>query len=226
MCIVCIEFAERNAADIVSDPYGDIAQLVERFHGMEEVGGSIPPISTDKLGNAPQCRRVVEVLSSAFARSYEAASFTLGGLIAAEGCFMVTTKQPPFKNGDPRLRFVFAMNIAQRDRPLLEALRMCLGVGSIHDTAPRKSHWLPSSTFSVGSMHAHRRATIPFCERFLPTTAKRRQFELWRNALYSFDLLHPSRYGKGPSPCKVVDCDLPVRGRGLCRKHYYLETGY
>src|SRR5262249_46125738 len=29
-------------------PHGDIAQLVERFHGMEEVGGSIPPISTLK----------------------------------------------------------------------------------------------------------------------------------------------------------------------------------
>jgi hypothetical protein len=93
MCVVCFEFSERRAADNVSDPHGDIAQLVERFHGMEEVPSSILGISTTP--------------SSGLADNYTRVGLALGGVIAGEGCFMVTTKQPPFKDGDPRLRFVW-----------------------------------------------------------------------------------------------------------------------
>jgi hypothetical protein len=118
------------------------------------------------------------------------------------------------------------MSMASRDRGLLEALQLALGFGSIQDAAPRKKHWQPISTFTVNSLRGHHRATIPFCERFLIATEKRRQFELWRDAMYSYERLHPNRYGKGPSSCSKADCSLPVRGRGLCRKHYYLETGY
>src|SRR3954453_9594092 len=58
MCKVCIEFTARETTANVSGPCGDIAQLVERFHGMEEVPGSIPGISTSQVGNAagaPTC---------------------------------------------------------------------------------------------------------------------------------------------------------------------------
>jgi hypothetical protein len=44
--------------------------------------------------------------------------------------------------------------------------------------------------------------------------------------LYSYDALRPSRHGKAPSSCSVDGCGRPVRGRGLCRSHYYRATGY
>src|SRR4051794_37930649 len=45
-CSASGDFAERFAASRVNDPYGAIAQLVERFHGMEEVRSSILLSST------------------------------------------------------------------------------------------------------------------------------------------------------------------------------------
>ena len=42
------DFADLVAAGTVPTPFGAIAQLVERFHGMEEVRGSIPLSSTPK----------------------------------------------------------------------------------------------------------------------------------------------------------------------------------
>ena len=42
------DFADFVAAGTVRNPFGAIAQLVERFHGMEEVRGSIPLSSTPK----------------------------------------------------------------------------------------------------------------------------------------------------------------------------------
>ena len=42
------DFADLVAAGTVRNSFGAIAQLVERFHGMEEVRGSIPLSSTQK----------------------------------------------------------------------------------------------------------------------------------------------------------------------------------
>jgi hypothetical protein len=67
MCSVCSEFEERMAAGTVAAS-GDVAQVVERVHGMDEARGSSPRIST-----------------------LRELSFTIGGLVAAEGSFIVTT---------------------------------------------------------------------------------------------------------------------------------------
>ncbi len=212
MCLLCTEFAPRREAANVSDPYGAIAQLVERFHGMEEVAGSIPASSTTLFGGLCDTLDMV--------------GFTLGGLVAGEGSFIITTKQPPFKDGSPRLRFVFSLSMASRDRALLESLQGALGVGSICDSERRHTSWLPASCFTVNSLKAHQAATIPFFDRYLPPTAKRREYLLWKAALTSFDSLHPHRHGKGPGTCAKPECTDPVRGRGLCRRHYYRATGY
>jgi hypothetical protein len=116
--------------------------------------------------------------------------------------------------------------MAQRDRPLLEALREFLGYGSLYDRSPPNGRWQPTVTFTVNSITAHRFATIPFADQFLLPSAKRTQFELWRRALDSYEKAHPNRYGKGRSSCSEPGCDRPVRGRGLCRTHYYGVTGY
>jgi hypothetical protein len=121
---------------------------------------------------------------------------------------------------------VFQVAVASRDHAMLEALRQYLGFGSIRTTPPEREHWLPRSVYSVNSRRAHFAATIPFMEQYLLPSAKRVQYERWRDALIEHERAHPSKYGKGPSPCSEPGCDKPVRGRGLCRSHYYRATGY
>lgn len=209
MCRVCSDFASRWTAGNVIDSYGAIAQLVERFHGMEEVESSILSSSTTKSdGERP------------------ASSWSLAGFVAGEGYFSVTRKKPPHRNGDPRLRFVFGVQVARRDLQLLEQLMDTLGCGSIAHRAPARPGRQPTSTLSVSSFLSHRSRVIPFMQRHLPPSHKRHQFELWVQAMDAYELAHPSRWGKGPSTCRVAGCEKPVRGRGLCRSHYHRETGH
>jgi hypothetical protein len=177
---------------------------------MQEVRGSIPLSSTPR----------------ALGESLVLVGATLGGFIAGEGSFFVTRRLPPFQDGGPRQRFVFQVSVAARDRNVLEALRAFLGTGSIHDRARRYTSWLPVSTFTIGSHRAHRQVTIPFAERFLLLGAKRRQFESWRDDLHEYERLHPPKWGRGRSACSEAGCHEPVRGRGLCRRHYYRATGW
>ena len=197
------------AGGMLGRPSGAIAQLVERFHGMEEVGGSIPPSST----------------LSGLAQTIRCVGYTLGGFVAGEGCFSVTRRVPGYADGSPRPRFVFKCTVAARDRSILVALQTLLQRGSINDS-PGRRDWQPSSTFTIGSNPAHHAATIPFSEAFLLPSAKRAQYECWRDSLLQHEALHPSKVGRGPSPCSEPGCEQPVRGRGLCRSHYYRVTGH
>ena len=115
MCSVCDDFAERLQLGSVNDPYGAIAQLVERFHGMEEVKGSIPFSSTTT--NA--CEGPVT-------------DWSLAGSVAGEGYSSVTRELPPHREGDPRLRFVLGVQVAQRDRsPARWSRRPAPGGGAV-----------------------------------------------------------------------------------------------
>jgi hypothetical protein len=160
-------------------------------------------------------------------RAWLTAGFALGGFVAGEGWFGTKRRATAFvANGAPRLTFVFAIAVAQRDRPLLEALVAFLGHGRILDRARRRPHHEPISELSISSSLVHRRATIPFAEHFLLPSAKRRQFEHWRAQLEAYEAERPSQWRRGPSPCSIDGCEKPVRGRGLCRSHYYRATGY
>ncbi len=201
MCSTCRAFESRVAAGNVDAPEGLWLSLVEHLHGMEGVRGSNPLRST-LLG-----------------------SYTLGGLVAAEGSFYVARATPStFRDGSPRKRFVFELVMATRDRQLLEQLRALLGFGSITDRSPSHAHWQPTAALRVASRKAHFTATIPFADRHLLPSAKRRQFEQRRCQLLEYDARHPVRRGR--STCSVAGCSDPVRGRGLCRRHYYRATGY
>ena len=201
MCSVCETYEARTAAGTVENPIGPVAQ-----------SGRAPPWH----GGGPGFK----------SRQVHLDAYMLAGFVAGEGSFIVTTRQPPFKDGTPRLRFVFQVTVAARDRPLLEQLRALLGFGSIRDIAPRNPAHQPLSELQIASRRAHFTMTIPWADMHLLPCAKRRQYELWRDALYSYDKLRPTRFGKGRSPCSVEGCDRPVRGRGLCRSHYYRATGY
>jgi hypothetical protein len=207
MCSVCGSFEQRGSFD----DSGAVAQLVERLRGTQEVARSTRVSSTQFLPG--------------LVRAWDLIGFTLGGLVAGEGSFFITTRGT-FVDGAPRLRFVFQVSQATRDRHLLEALRCFLGYGCIYEQPPQHDGYQPMSVFAVASRKGHHAATIPFAERFIPTSEKRRQFELWRDALVSWEVERPTRYGKGRSKCSVPGCDKPVRGRRLCRSHYYRATGY
>lgn len=211
MCSVCNAFEERFAAGTLVGP-GGVAQSgrAPAWHaGGSWVRAPSPP---PFLSSLSETRRLV--------------GFTFGGVVAGEGCFTTVRQRRPYRDGGTRLKFVFCMTMAQRDLRLLEALRSFLGFGAIQHYERGRRHWQPTSTLRIHSIWAHKKATIPFAEVFLLPCAKRQQFERWRDHLLAYDLAHPNRYGKGPSPCSVPGCGKPVRGRMLCRSHYYRATGY
>lgn len=213
MCSVCESFEVRQgAAGNLEPPFGAVAQLVEHVHGMDGVARSSRVSSTDPL--------------EPFHRVWRCIGFTLGGFVAGEGCYSIRVQQPPFADGTPRRRFVFSVQVATRDRQLLEALRTFLGFGPICDKAARRPDHQPMSEFAIASRKGHNATTIPFSEIFLLPSAKRAQFERWRDALRAYEIQRPTQYGKGPSTCSVPGCEKPVRGRMLCRAHYYRVTGY
>ncbi len=151
----------------------------------------------------------------------------LAGLVAGEGSFFVAAAHPPTrKDGSARLRFWFSITMASRDRRVLEQLHDLLGVGSIEDRPSRNGRWQPTAKLSVSSRLAHRTVTIPFFDEFLLPCGKRRQFDAWRDEFEAYERAYPTRIGFGPSSCSIDGCELPVRGRGLCRRHYYRATGY
>jgi hypothetical protein len=153
--------------------------------------------------------------------------YVLGGFVAGEGCFSVSRRGQNFvRDGSPRLRFRFGVAVASRDRPLLETLAMFLGTGTIREHPPAEVHHQPTSVFEIASARRHHAVTIPFAETFLLPCRKREQFERWRSRLVEYEANRPSQYGRGPSRCSMPDCGKPVRGRGLCRSHYYRVTGY
>lgn len=198
MCVVC-ERVDQEAAAIVGPPYGAVAQLAEHFHGMEGVARSNRVSSTEAL--------------------------FLAGVVAGEGCFTITVAKPPRVDGSTRLRFAFLLTMAMRDRRLLESLRYALGYGSINDAPPAKPGWQPTSTLTVASRKAHLAATIPFMDAFLlAPTHKRVQYEQWKGALLAYETERPRKTGR--STCSEPGCAGLVRGRGLCRSHYYRATGW
>jgi hypothetical protein len=191
---------------------------------MEEVRGPIPLSSTSKLV-------AVHALGSHFigppVAALRLAANSLAGFVAGEGSFYTTRAGPDRNDGSPRTRFIFQLTIARHDRPLLQAMRAALGgVGSIQDIVQRRPNWLPLSTYRVSSRYQTRSVLIPFFDEYLVPSAKRDQFDRWRVEFENYERAHPTQWGKGPSICSEPGCEKPVRGRGLCRSHYYRATGY
>lgn len=151
------------------------------------------------------------------------AALTIAGVIAAEGSFMATAGGA-YRDGSPRKRFRFELTMAARDRAIVEATRGLLGYGCIGASAPRQRGWQPTVTLAIGSRRAHRASTIPVVDALLPACAKRDQFERWWRALDTYEASLPPRRER--SICSTAGCSEPVRGRGLCRRHYYRATGY
>jgi hypothetical protein len=197
MCNVCERAEAEGAGGTLLTPSGAVAQLVERSHGMAEVARSIRVGSTGLL----------EILL------HPTAAF-LGGFIAGEGCFSVR---------DGGRRFVFSVEVAARDAQILETLRDFLGAGSITHSAPRREGWQPEAALEVTGRRQNLERTVPFMLRWLPESHKREQFATWHALLVESVEKRPFRTA---GRCSVTGCERPIRGRGLCRHHYYRVTGY
>jgi hypothetical protein len=172
---------------------------------------------------------VTRSIRASSTQSVDSIGYMLGGLVAGEGSFYVSRRRGRFvADGSERMRFGFGVTMAQRDRSLLGLLHTYLGVGSLRDSDAPRPHWQPTSRLEVASCADHRKVTIPFAEKYLLPCAKRDQFEAWRMAMDEYEAarLTKTRWGQGPSACSVEGCDRPVRGRGLCRSHYYHATGW
>ena len=158
---------------------------------------------------------------------FDAVGHLLGGLVAGEGCFRSTARRERFPDGSERRRFVFEVSMASDDRPLLEALQLVLGAGTIQDRGRRRTGWKPESRLTIASEATHVRSTIPFFARVLAPGQKRRQFDAWRAELLAYRRRRADLgIGVGPAACRVEGCGRPVRGRGLCRGHYDEVTGW
>jgi hypothetical protein len=118
------------------------------------------------------------------------------------------------------------MSMVSEDRPVLEALQAYLGAGTIDDRGVRRHGWKPESRLTIASESTHLRSTIPFADRFLPPCHKRSQFLAWRDELLAYRRRRETVFARGRSVCSRPECDAPVRGQGLCRRHYYELTGW
>jgi hypothetical protein len=118
------------------------------------------------------------------------------------------------------------IEMRDEDGKLLEALAEGFGCGSIYQRPARKPGYAATRSFEVGAIADHHRSTIPFASTYLPACAKRRQFERWCEELRAYERDRPTQWGRGSSVCNKPGCCRPVRGRGLCRIHYYRATGY
>jgi hypothetical protein len=119
------------------------------------------------------------------------------------------------------------VSVAERDVGFLHAMRTFLGGrGSIRRDDRGNPRWQPIACYSISSRKAVREVVIPFCDTFLLPGAKRDQFDIWRASFEAYEDAHPTQWGRGPSTCSEPGCSKPVRGRGLCRSHYYRATGY
>ena len=197
MCVVCRRIEAEGDGDNVVSPFGAIAQLAERHAGSVEVVGSSPTSST-----SPGLAH----FNAAF----------LGGFVAGEGWFSERI---------PGRRLVFGISVADRDLAILDALRAALGAGSLtRERKPRDPKWQPQATVRVSGRRQNVERVVPFMECWLPRHSRKyQQFAVWRDALLADVAARPFRVA---GTCSVDGCEAPIRGRGLCRRHYYRATGY
>jgi LAGLIDADG DNA endonuclease family protein len=137
----------------------------------------------------------------------ELASF-LGGLAAAEGSFNRTLT-----------KFRFAIALAEIDAGLCEMAAAVLGTGRIYNYARRQPHFHDEVLFVVRPIKELVEKVVPFMDIYLPISKKRKQYLAWREELFH----HWENAARRRRVCTAQGCGELQRGKGLCRRHYYLQ---
>jgi hypothetical protein len=136
----------------------------------------------------------------------------IAGFVAAEGTFGRSGTPPTFR---------FAIGLGASDSDSCRQLQRYFGVGTIHTSPRRKSHYDDEVTYQVRALRDLIDLVVPFMDEHLPPSYKREQYEVWRAALLDY-WQHGARQ-KGRRPCTIDGCDRPQRAKGLCRHHYFKE---
>lgn len=138
----------------------------------------------------------------------------IGGFVAAEGCFRVTSLTT-------RRRFTFQVGLGAADASTCESMRELFGVGRLVPYARRRPHYDDEVAFVVSRLRDLVEVIVPFMDEHLPASHKREQYLEWRQELLSY-WEHQAR--RRPA-CRVDGCDAPTLAHGLCRPHLWTETG-
>lgn len=144
----------------------------------------------------------------------EALAAFIGGFVCAEGTFGNYGNPPSF---------TFAVRLGASDSDSCERLRWYFGVGHVHTYPRRKAHYDDEVGYAVGALGDLVDFIVPFMDEHLPPSYKRRQYEVWREALLNYWMNGARRRGR--APCTVPGCTDPQRAKGLCRCHYYGQYG-
>lgn len=107
----------------------------------------------------------------------EPINYFLAGLIAGEGCF---TKKSKLKG------FSFSIKMADRDKEILEELKKIINAGYIYLYKKRKNLWEDECVFIIQSQIDIHTKLIPFMNKFLLGSFKRKQFLRWKEEFYTY----------------------------------------
>lgn len=98
----------------------------------------------------------------------------VAGFTVAEGSFT--------SSGDPP-RFAFTVALGAEDTAMCDALRAYFAVGRRYQYARRKAHHDDVSIFTVQSRRELLEVIVPFMDAYLPSSGRRRQYDVWRAKL-------------------------------------------
>ena len=196
MCIVCERVESELSTANVTRPSGAIAQLVERFHGMEEVRGSIPLAPLSSV-------RAASHRSGFVARRADRRRGVLHGRPARTRV-----------DGSPRLRFRFTPDDG-RPRPAAarRRLRRFIGVGSIqHEPARSARAGSRPSTYAVAAGRASASRSSRSATRTCIAGAQAHAVPATgASSFHEYEARFPSNWGAGhppaPSPAARSRCE-------------------
>lgn len=100
----------------------------------------------------------------------------VAGFVTAEGTFVATP--------DGR-RFAFTIGVAAADGLMCDRLVDFFGVGRTYRYRRRQEHHQDVAIYTVQSKRELAAVIVPFMDRHLPPSNKRRQYEAWRTKLDS-----------------------------------------
>jgi hypothetical protein len=131
----------------------------------------------------------------------------IAGFTVAEGTFVASGAR----------RFAFAIAVAADDDLLCEQIRDFLGVGRVYRSRRRQAHYHDETAYRVQSLKHLVEFIVPFMDEHLPRSYKREQYIEWRTRLMDYWANRARRRHE----CAEDGCAMPVRAKGLCRRHYY-----
>ena len=107
----------------------------------------------------------------------------ISGLVEGEGCFCIGISKHKTKSLGFDARLMFEIEMIIDDKPLLEALQQSLKCGQIYQLNYERYSWRPHVKFAVKKFEDIQRQIIPFFKKYQLRGKKKRDFDLFCQAL-------------------------------------------